>query len=74
MVIKTRGYLAKIYIIIYPIQLTLRLVLFSTHLLPNFDSVIMLHNGEVVASGSIPELLSNPGPVHDLWQGYSLRI
>ena len=40
------------------------------HLLPKFDKVIMLHNGEIVASGFISELLSNPGPVRDLWQSY----
>jgi ABC-type multidrug transport system fused ATPase/permease subunit len=40
------------------------------HLLPHFDSVIMLQNGKVVASGSISKLLNHPGPVFDLWQGY----
>lgn len=40
------------------------------HLLPHFDNVIMLHNGEVVAHGPIPQLLNEPGPVHKLWQTY----
>ena len=40
------------------------------HLLPNFDSVIMLDNGHVVAAGPIPELINTPGPVYDLWQAY----
>jgi ABC-type multidrug transport system fused ATPase/permease subunit len=48
----------------------LMISLHRLHLLPNFDSVIMLHNGAVVASGSISELLYNPGPVRDLWQSY----
>lgn len=40
------------------------------HLLPKFDAVIMLDQGKVVAHGPVDELLSNPGPVHDLWSGY----
>lgn len=40
------------------------------HLLPNFDSVIMLQNGEVIASGAVSELLNVPGPINDLWQEY----
>ncbi|MBI2792213.1 MAG: ABC transporter ATP-binding protein [Gammaproteobacteria bacterium] len=40
------------------------------HLLPNFDSVIMLEKGQIIASGPISELLINPGPVQDLWQSY----
>ena len=41
------------------------------HLLPQFDSVIMLKHGKIVASGSTRELLQSPGPVHDLWVTYS---
>jgi ABC-type bacteriocin/lantibiotic exporter with double-glycine peptidase domain len=41
------------------------------HLLPQFDSVIMLRHGKIVASGSTTELLRNPGPVRDLWAAYS---
>ncbi len=40
------------------------------HLLPKFDSVIMLSDGEVIASGESAELLNNPGPVRDLWGSY----
>jgi ATP-binding cassette subfamily B protein len=40
------------------------------HLLPNFDSVIMLHQGKVVACGSVTELLEQDGPVRDLWLAY----
>lgn len=37
------------------------------HLLPKFDRIIMLSDGNIVANGPTAELLSNPGPVHDLW-------
>ncbi len=40
------------------------------HLLPKFDSIIMLSHGEIVASGTVSELLRKPGPVYDLWQNY----
>lgn len=40
------------------------------HLLPQFDKIIMLSGGQVVASGSPAELLNNPGPVRDLWKNY----
>jgi len=40
------------------------------HLLPKFDRIIMLSNGEIVASGVTAELLNNPGPVRDLWRSY----
>lgn len=40
------------------------------HLLPTFDSIIMLSHGEVVANGATSELLRNPGPVRDLWVMY----
>lgn len=40
------------------------------HLLPKFDSIIMLSEGRVVATGSAKELLSQPGPVRDLWMMY----
>lgn len=44
------------------------------HLLPKFDSIIMLGNGKIVASGPTTELLNNPGPVRDLWVEYSQDI
>jgi len=40
------------------------------HLLPKFDSVIMLSDGAVIAFGTTKELLNHPGPVRDLWQSY----
>lgn len=41
------------------------------HLLPKFDSIIMLSNGKIVAQGQTKELLEKPGPVRDLWQMYN---
>lgn len=40
------------------------------HLLPTFDSVIMLKNGKVIASGATHELLNTLGPVRELWLSY----
>lgn len=40
------------------------------HLLPHFDSVIMLDKGHVVASGAVTDLLHKSGPVRDLWLAY----
>ena len=40
------------------------------HLLPKFDSIIMLSEGNIIASGSTAELLNNPGPVRALWEAY----
>jgi len=40
------------------------------HLLSQFDSVIMLKNGEILASGKTALLLKTPGPVRDLWESY----
>ena len=42
------------------------------HLLPQFDAVIMLQNGKIIASGPTDQLLNNPGPVRDLWRAYSV--
>jgi ABC-type bacteriocin/lantibiotic exporter with double-glycine peptidase domain len=44
------------------------------HLLPKFDTVIMLSDGEVIASGPIEQLLNNPGPVRDLWLAYQKEV
>ncbi len=41
------------------------------HLLPQFDSVIMLRHGKIEAQGSTTELLRTPGPVRNLWKAYS---
>lgn len=40
------------------------------HLLNLFDTVVMLDKGKVIAHGSVKELLSQPGPVYDLWKSY----
>ncbi len=40
------------------------------HLLPKFDSIIMLKDGQVIACGPVKELLATPGPVQDLWLHY----
>lgn len=40
------------------------------HLLPQFDSVIVLERGQVVTAGSVAELLNSPGPIQTLWQAY----
>jgi ATP-binding cassette subfamily B protein len=40
------------------------------HLLPKFDRIIMMKDGEIIADGVTEELLNQPGPVRDLWQSY----
>lgn len=40
------------------------------HLLPRFDRIIMLGQGNIIANGLTSDLLSNPGPVRELWQAY----
>ncbi len=40
------------------------------HLLPLFDSIIMLSEGGELISGSTADLLNHPGPVYDLWKAY----
>ncbi len=40
------------------------------HLLPQFDEVIMLQHGKIVAQGATADLLTQPGPVKTLWQAY----
>lgn len=51
-------------------EATLIISLHRLHLLPSFDSVIMLQNGQVVAQGAVSELIHSPGPVRTLWQRY----
>lgn len=51
-------------------EATLIISLHRLHLLPKFDRVIMLHKGEIVANGPTSALLTNSGPVYDLWQDY----
>ena len=54
-------------------EATLIVSLHRLHLLPKFDRIIMLDQGEVVADGQISELLNNPGPVNALWQKYQAK-
>lgn len=53
-------------------QATIIVSLHRLHLLPQFDSVIMLKNGKIVASGATSDLFNQPGPVRDLWITYSV--
>jgi ATP-binding cassette, subfamily B, bacterial len=41
------------------------------HLLPKFDTIIMVHDGEIIAQGLTEILLSSPGPVYNLYKSYS---
>lgn len=49
---------------------TLIVSLHRLHLLPKFDTVIMLSGGKIVASGSTKTMLSTPGPIKNLWLAY----
>lgn len=49
---------------------TVIISLHRLHLLPYFDSVIMLNEGKIQAQGSIKKLLSEKGPVQALWTSY----
>ncbi len=49
---------------------TMLVSLHRLHLLSKFDKIIMLKHGKVIAYGTAQELLTNPGPVRDLWQSY----
>lgn len=53
----------------YP-QAAMIVSLHRLHLLPKFDSVIMLKEGTIVAKGNTKDLLHQSGPVYDLWQKY----
>ena len=44
------------------------------HLLPQFDSVILLSHGNIIASGPTSTLLREAGPVRDLWVAYNHDI
>lgn len=54
-------------------QATLIVSLHRLHLLPKFDRIIMLDQGEIVADGQTSELLNNSGPVSALWQKYKAK-
>ncbi len=50
----------------YP-DATMMVSLHRLHLLPNFDRILMLENGKVIAQGDTKTLLHTPGKVRDLW-------
>ena len=54
-------------------EATLIVSLHRLHLLPKFDRIIMLDQGEIVADGQTSELLNNSGPVSALWQKYQAK-
>ncbi len=37
------------------------------HLLPQFDRIIQLSQGKIIADGQTKQLLETPGKVRDLW-------
>lgn len=49
---------------------TMIISLHRLHLLPQFDRIIMLDQGKIVANGTVSELINNPGPVRNLWLEY----
>lgn len=49
---------------------TLMVSLHRLHLLPKFDRIIMIDNGVIIADGPVEKLLSQPGPVRELWLSY----
>lgn len=46
---------------------TIMVSLHRLHLLPQFDRVIMLEHGKIIADGPTKTLLAEPGPVRTLW-------
>lgn len=51
---------------------TIIISLHKLHLLPKFDSIIMLQQGEIISYGPVDALLQNKGPVYDLWATYNI--
>jgi ATP-binding cassette subfamily B protein len=41
------------------------------HLLPRFDTIVLLDSGRVVDVGSLDELLARQPVFHDMWRGYT---
>ncbi|WP_133140467.1 ABC transporter ATP-binding protein [Legionella genomosp. 1] len=54
-------------------EATLVVTLHRLHLLPQFDRVILLEQGEIIADGCTDELLNSSGPVQKLWQKYQAK-
>lgn len=53
-------------------EATMIISLHSLHLLLQFDRVIMIENGKVLANGPVSKLLNTHGPVQVLWNEYML--
>ncbi|KTC95846.1 ATP-binding transmembrane ABC transporter [Legionella geestiana] len=49
---------------------TMLVSLHRLHLLPQFDRVICLSHGKIIADGATADLLNTEGPVRDVWQKY----
>lgn len=49
---------------------TIMISLHRLHLLPIFDRIIMLGKQGILADGPTTELLTNPGPVYEVWNKY----
>lgn len=41
------------------------------HLLPRFDTIVLLHHGRVVDAGTLDELLARQPLFQDMWRGYT---
>lgn len=41
------------------------------HLLPRFDTIVLLHQGRVLDTGSLAELLERQPTFQDMWRGYT---
>ena len=54
--------------------LSLLTCLFAVSTILLFDRIIMLSQGDIVASGSTADLLNTPGPVRDLWLAYQQDV
>ena len=49
---------------------TVIISLHRLHLLPSFDSIIMIEGSRIVARGNVEDLLNKEGPVKNLWLAY----
>lgn len=49
---------------------TIIATLHRLHLLPRFDRIIFMDSGHITADGPAKDLLSQPGPVRDLYRNY----
>lgn len=51
-------------------EATMVVSLHRLHLLPQFDRIICLSHGKIIADGETVKLLNTDGPVRELWQKY----